>query len=302
MPWIRWPAPNPARRQAETVRFERLHCHRVANLTAGDQAYLEHILGMRSGYVLNFTDATFGRLFHRHGIDIHSPRYYDYGKSKANEMRAFWDKEPDLLVGEILSEMLDVYEAMSKSGSVRLEPVPYEKCRKIVARLCGKAPDVDSATGGEFSDKEFKMPDIQKLPVDSDVYEIIRARLDEARRCLSAEAYLSAVIMCGSVLEAVLLGAAKRDPKRFNLSKFSPKKDGRARPFSEWSLANLIDVARDVGLLKADAQGFSHGLRNFRNYIHPAKQAESDFAPRKQTAKLCLDALEVALADVAEES
>ena len=272
----------------------------MAYLTAGDRTYLEHILGMSGGYVLNFTDDTFGQLFRRHGIDIHSSRYFDYGTSKAKEMRAFWDKEPNLLVGKVLSEMLDVYEAMSQSGSGKMESEPYKKCRKIVAKLCGEVQDVDPTPEGEFSPSEFKMPDIQKLPVDRTVYRISQERLDEARRCLSAEAYLSAVIMCGSVLEAVLLGAAKRHPKKFNLSKVSPKKDGKVQPFSKWNLANLIDVARDVGLLKADAQSFSHGLRDFRNYIHPAKQDALNFAPRKQTARLCLNALEVALADISE--
>ena len=274
----------------------------MASLTASDCTYLERVLGMSRGYVLDFTDATFGQLFGRHGINIHSQQYLDYGTSKANEMRAFWDKGSDMSVGKILAEMLDVYEAMCKSGSDKMEPVPYKECRRIAARLCGKATDADSATDGAFSDKEFEMPDIQKLPVDPAVYGIIRARLDEARRCLSAEAYLSAVIMCGSILEAVLLGAADQNPKRFNLSKSSPKRDGRAKPFAEWRLADFIDVARDVGMLKHDAQAFSHGLRDFRNYIHPAKQAESDFEPRKETAKLCLDALEVALADVAGQA
>lgn len=270
----------------------------MANLTAGDQQYLEHVLGMRSGYVLNFTDASFERLFRRHGINIHSTRYFTYGTSKANEMRAFWDKEPALLVGKVLSEMLDAYKALCDSGCCRLELRPYEECRRIVDELCGRPASVGSTAGA------FEMPDIQKMPVDPDVYNIIQDRLEEARKCLSVEAYLSAVIMCGSVLEAVLLGAANRNPQKFNCSPASPKnkKDNTVKPFREWSLMELINVARDVGLLKAEAQSFSHGLRDFRNYIHPAKQAASDFSPRKQTAKLCLDALEVALADVAEES
>ena len=289
-------------RTTETVRFERLHGHCVANLTLSDQEYLEHVLGMHRGYVLKFTDATFERLFHKHGIDIHSPRYYDYGTSKANEMRVFWDKEPDLLVGKVLSDMLDVYEAMSKAGSVKPEPALYEKCRQIVARLCGKVPDVDSTTDEEFPDKEFDMPDIQKLPVDSAVAKIIQGRMDEARACLRAGAYLSPIILWGSVLEAVLLGAAQKAQRKFYSSPSSPKKkDGGAKPLQEWSLMELINVASNVGLLKTDAQGFSQVLRDFRNYIHPAQQAKSDFAPDKYTAKLCLDAFKTALADVAGE-
>ncbi len=272
----------------------------MANITAVDQEYLEQILGMSTGYVLNFTNATFGQLFQRHGIDIHSSRYSTYGTSKAKKLRAFWDMESDSLVGKILSEMLGVYKATTESRSVK--PALYKKCRKIVTGLCGKATDADSVTDGKLSDKEFEMPDVRKLPVDPEVREIISVRLEEAQRCLAAEAYLAAAIMCGSVLETTLLGMADRDPKRFGRSKFSPKKDGKVKQFSKWNLANFIDVARDVGLLKADAQGFSHELRDFRNYIHPAKQVASGFAPRRQTAKLCFGALAVALGDVAREN
>lgn len=295
-------APPPIRQSTETVRFKRRYCQFMANLTAGDQEYLERILNMSKGYVLDFTDATFEQLFRRHGIDIHGARYRDNGTSKAKKLRSFWNQEPDLVVGKILSEMLGVYETKSKLGSIEMESVPYEECREIVARLCGKATNADPAAKGEFSDKWFEALDVRKLPVGSDMHEIIRARLDEAQKCLSAEAYLSAVIMCGSVLEAVLLGAAEQDPESFHRSKSSPKRDGKPRPFPQWSLANFIDVARDIGLLKADAQTFSHGLRDFRNYIHPAKQASSNFVPRRETARLCLDALAVALADVAKEA
>ena len=53
---------------------------------------------MAGGYVLNFTDATFGQLFNRYKIKIHSIRYQDYGSSKAKKLRVrFGDKESRLL-------------------------------------------------------------------------------------------------------------------------------------------------------------------------------------------------------------
>ena len=39
---------------------------------------------------------------------------------------------------------------------------------------------------------------------------------------LANRAYLSAIVLCGSVLEGVLLGAAKKDPEKFNRSPASP--------------------------------------------------------------------------------
>ena len=35
-------------------------------------------------------------------------------------------------------------------------------------------------------------------------------------RALNAGAYLSVVVLCGSILEGALLGCAQREPSRFN--------------------------------------------------------------------------------------
>ena len=131
---------------------------------------------------------------------------------------------------------------------------------------------------------------------------IIENRLSEARAAMGAGAYLSTIFLCGSVLEAVLLGAAQKEPARFNRASASPKTaDGSVKRFHEWSLAQFIDVACEAGLLKPDVKKFSHGLRDFRNYIHPYEQMVSGFTPDQHTAKVCFQVLKAALASVAGE-
>lgn len=119
---------------------------------------------------------------------------------------------------------------------------------------------------------------------------------------MKAGASLSVIFLCGSVLEAVLLGAAQQNPARFNTAKASPRSgSGDVRKFHEWSLAQLIDVASELGMLKPDVKKFGHGLRDFRNYIHPYQQIASGFSPDQHTAKVCFQVLKAALADVAGE-
>ena len=134
------------------------------------------------------------------------------------------------------------------------------------------------------------------------VVPIIQRRLREARTALEAGAYLSVVVLCGSILEEILLGKAREDPALFNGSPQSPKKgDGKVKRFPDWTLAQFIDVASDVDILKPDVQKFSHGLRDFRNYIHPYQEMMSDFTPDEHTAKVCFQVLNAALASVAGE-
>ena len=271
----------------------------MSTLTVAEKLFLEKVLDMSGGYVLHFTDDTFGQFFDNYNISIHSAKYQNYGTSKAKKMRAFWEKEPDVLVGRVLDEMLDVYQAHCDSGGGELDSKSLSKSRETVARLSGKPPEGEAITDDEFLNEDFLIPNVQKLPVESTVATIIQDRLREAKTCLSVGAHLSVIFQCGSVLEAVLLGAALKEPERFNRSGGSPKQDGKVKPFQKWTLAELIDAAHDIGLLKPDVQKFSHGLRDFRNYIHPYQQMVSRFSPDDHTARVCLHVLKAALADVA---
>lgn len=272
----------------------------MSSITLSEKAFIEEVLDMRSGYVLDFSDSSFGVFFRSHGIDIHGPKYQTQGTSKAKKLRVFMERESDLLVGQVLAEMLDHYEALCGLGHRELDPGSIERSREVVSRLSGVAVETGFTDREEFLDKEFEIPNIGKLPVDFSVSEVIQDRLEEAQLCLSARAYLSVIFQCGSVLEGVLLGAAQRDPRSFNQSHASPKgKDGKVKSFQEWTLREFINVAHDIKLLKSDVREFSHALRDFRNYIHPYQQLASGFRPDEHTAKICFQVLKAALADVA---
>lgn len=275
----------------------------MSSLTDIEKRYLERVLGMQSGYVLDYSDATFGEFFSRHKVNIHGSKYQTYGTSKGKKMRAFWDQEPDELVGNVLSEMLDSYEADCDLNNREVDTSVLEKSRSIASRLSGKPiPKKPAETVEGFLHHEFTIPNIQKLPIEAQAITIIEGRLAEARRALEAGAYLSVIFLCGSVLEAVLLGAAQKEPANFNKASCSPKSsEGSVKKFHEWSLAQFIDAACEVGVLKPDIKKFSHGLRDFRNYIHPYEQMVSGFTPDEHTAKVCFQVLKAALASVAGE-
>lgn len=275
----------------------------MSSLTEPEKRYFEDLLNMRGGYVLDYSDATFAEFFSRYGVDIHNPKYCRYGTSKAKKLRAFWELESDSLVGRVLSELLDSYEVHCKLKGDTPDREKLATCRSIVARLCGgKPPKCGTEIFDDFLKQEFSIPNVHKLPVESQVASIVERRLDEVRRAMHAGAYLAAIILCGSILEAVLLGAALRNPEHFNRGSESPKTpEGKPKPFQEWSLARLIDVACEIGLLKLDVKKFSHVLREFRNFIHPYQQLASGFTPDEQTAKICFQVLKAALADLAGE-
>ena len=274
----------------------------MSSLKDTEKRYLEKLLNMETGYVLDYTDATFGGFFRRHGVNIHSPKYQVYGTSKAKKMRAFWEQEPDVLVGQVLEEMLGSYVAAKELAGEGPDSALLEQCHAIVARLKGEKSVAASGAEIEFLNHEFQIPNIKKLPVMADAVPILEARITEARKALEAGAYLSVVFLCGSVLEGALLGAANIDQAKFNGATCAPKDNaGKVRPFKKWKLAAFIDVACEINLLSPDVKKFGHGLRDFRNYIHPYQQLESGFSPDEHTAKICFQVLKAALADLAKE-
>ncbi len=275
----------------------------MSSLTDIEKRYLERLLVTKPGYILDYSDSTYGAFFKRYKIDIHDRKYQTYGTSKANKMRAFWEQETDSLVGHVLAEMLDSYEADCDLNNREADASVLKKSRDIVARLSGKAVSPNPLqSADDFLHSEFTIPNIQKLPIEAQAVPIIESRLAEARKALKAGAHLSVIFLCGSVLEAVLLGAAQKEPARFNRAAACPKtNDGSPKRFPEWNLSQFIDVACELNLLKPDVKKFSHGLRDFRNYIHPYEQMASGFTPDEHTAKLCFQTLKAALASVAGE-
>lgn len=275
----------------------------MSSLTDIDKRYLERLLGMGGGYVLDYSDASLGEFFRRHKVDIHGPKYQTYGTSKAKKLRSFWEQEPDKLVATVLGEMLDSYEASCELEGHDLNQGVLDKSLAIVARLGGKnETPANAQTENEFLSKEFSVPNIENLPIEQAATTIIRRRLEEARIALGAGAHLSVIFLCGSVLEGVLLGAAQSNPAGFNRANASPKSaDGTVRKFHDWTLAHFIDVACEIGVLKPDVKKFSDGLRDFRNYIHPYQEMASGFTPDEHTAKVCFQVLKAALASVAGE-
>ena len=275
----------------------------MSSLTDVENLYFEKLFGMGSGYGLDFSDITFGEFFRRHNVDIHGRKYQTFGTSKAKKLRSFWKSESDRLVGAVLSEMLDYYEVSCELNGKDVDRGALEKARGIVGRITGRPVVLNTAKKeSEFLDREFAIPHIHKLPIEPQVMPIVEARLNEAHAALNAGAYLSVIFLCGSVLEAVLLGAAQQTPASFNQASSTPKRtDNSPKRFPDWSLAQLIDVAYEVGVLKLDVKKFSHGLRDFRNYIHPYQQLVSGFTPDEHTAKVCFQVLKAALASLAGE-
>jgi len=94
--------------------------------------------------------------------------------------------------------------------------------------------------------------------------------------------------MLGSVLEAVLLSIVKSRPADAGRAAAAPKdRVGKVLPFHEWTVESLINVARECGWMGGAGKDFAPVLRDYRNYIHPNKQAEDNPTFNVELADTC---------------
>lgn len=103
---------------------------------------LEKFLGMSDGYVLNFSDRTFGEfVFEVVGLNIHEEKYTAEGTSKAKKLRAFWKLEPDYTVGKLLLALIDYDTSLNARQSAEAKALA-DKCRQIATRLLAGGPSL----------------------------------------------------------------------------------------------------------------------------------------------------------------
>jgi hypothetical protein len=262
---------------------------------------IDAVLEMRGGYVLDFTDRTFGEFFRDHGVQIDDPRYSAEGGSKAKRLRYFLRITPPPLSGKVLAGLLEYRLA----SSWEVDPGAWATAAKVAARLGGVPPRVERPTSEpapamteqELLARSLRPEAVAGATRDPAMAEIVVERLHEAERCLGAEAYLAAVILAGSVLEALCLDFGAQHPERVNRA-FEAAYNKPSPKLPDWHLRQWIDVLGSTGDLSPNIEKFGHGLRDFRNYVHPAQQRASGFRPDKHTAEISLRVVVAAIDDL----
>jgi hypothetical protein len=98
-----------------------------------DMQVVEEVLGMKLGYVLDFSNRTFATFFRdQFDLDIESDIYHTEGSSKANRLRSLLRHGPSSLVGKVLVRLL---EHRSKVQHLTDEPLLLSRYQEIILAL-----------------------------------------------------------------------------------------------------------------------------------------------------------------------
>jgi hypothetical protein len=107
----------------------------MSDLTGLEKQKFEKLLGMASGYVLDFSNRSFARFISDStGRAIYDSRYDFESGSKANRLRGFWQHEGNDVVGRLMG---DILEYGVEGGLFADKEALLASCRRIVMRLQG---------------------------------------------------------------------------------------------------------------------------------------------------------------------
>ncbi len=143
----------------------------MSDLTNIEKRKFERLLGMGSGYVLDFSNRTFDEFVtDTVGRNIYDSKYDGHGTSKANRLRAFWQAEPNYFVAKLMGPLVDYQKEVEdrnqisgnsylkkKSEELQQSASLREECRRIVTRLLQSqaVPEIE-ALAAISDEKDFE--------------------------------------------------------------------------------------------------------------------------------------------------
>lgn len=157
----------------------------MSKLSLSDKVFLEAVLGMDSGYVLDFSNGSFANFFADLDIDIYdNQRYAGFGDSKANRMRALWKNGSDAETSASLGALADYIEAKKAvtgalgSGVEHVTDEQLERMRKISHELTDVAatdtlPAAPTSTPVAFTTEATVTNNKIEIEIHEDIYRHI---------------------------------------------------------------------------------------------------------------------------------
>lgn len=151
--------------------------------------------------------------------------------------------------------------------------------------------DVVSVLSSEVADFSFVRDEVLR--------QVVARDYEEVQSIKSVRAVKSRLVLAGGLVEALLLDSLRENQEGAMTALRAEKdRDGRVKPLEEWHLASLIDVAMELRLITPAVEKFSHGIRDYRNLIHPGKEVRSTHKLGAEEADIAEKVLEIVIRDL----
>jgi hypothetical protein len=155
---------------------------------------------------------------------------------------------------------------------------PVAVVREMLAKCPDQSPSPTTAVMSFVPDRALR--------------DSIRLDLSTATSALHNGEWKASTVLAGSVVEALLLWAVQKDATKLSALTRQPKDSP-----DNWTLAKLLQVARDLALIKPNTADQVELMKNFRNLIHPGRVQRLKEVCDRATALSALAAAELVVRD-----
>lgn len=174
--------------------------------------------------------------------------------------------------------------------------VPDDEYQVLVEKAATmvKLLDMYAGEGSSAKIRSFK------FIADSDLRSIIERDYKELTLTLVPDAaWKSAVVLAGSILEAILYDLLTSESTRKTQASASPKAPKSDLDKGDWMLGNLIAVTADIGAIAQNrAKTIDQSLRDYRNFIHPKAEIRAGHQCTEAEAMMAKGALDAVCNDL----
>lgn len=134
-----------------------------------------------------------------------------------------------------------------------------------------------------FETKDFFFIKNEKLKqiIERDYIEVNKAHIQECNK--------SVIILCGGIIEAILLDFLQTNENSAVHSTEAPNE----KNLSKWDLNHLIKVSIDINPELKRLENLSHATRQFRNLIHPGYETRNNLDFGRHEATISLEIVHV---------
>jgi len=151
----------------------------MSRLSITDKTFLEGVLKMGGGYVLDFTNSSIEQFFDEIAVNLFDDQYAGYGTSKAQRVRGFWKVGGDEDVARSLTALSEYIAAKKLTGTFAdVTEEQVAKVREIAASLGGDVSGPTLNSHGSVITEATVTANRITIEIHEDIYDHIKRYLD----------------------------------------------------------------------------------------------------------------------------
>jgi hypothetical protein len=123
-----------------------------------------------------------------------------------------------------------------------------------------------------------------------DLRGVLLRDISDAARCYAHGVWKSCVVLCGGAVEGILTALLeRRSTGQVDAAYLQVRRNQGRKPLAKYTLEDKVDVAEQLGILVKGSASYSHGVRNYRNYVHPTEELRIGYPLGQRDARIALE-------------